>query len=86
MLVLLVIFYPTIRQPPKEQDLAPGPVSGLHGGVCQPSSSTRFAVDRIVTSYAPVKSHTRFLCCGPEGIILKDSVTAAADEGGFSTF
>lgn len=66
--VLLLIPYPTIRQHPEEQDLAPGPVSGFHRGVCPPSSSTRFAVDRIATLYAPVKSHASFLCCGRKGL------------------
>lgn len=68
MLVLLLILYPTIGQHPKEQDLAAGLVSGLHRRVCPPSSSTGFAMDRVVTLYAPVKPDTRFLCCGPEGL------------------
>lgn len=54
--VLLLILYPTIRQHPREQDLAPGLVSVLHRGVCPPSPSTGFAVDRMVTLYDPVKS------------------------------
>lgn len=83
MFVLLPILYPTIGQHPKEQDLAPGPVSGLHRRVCSPSSSTGFAMDGVVTLYAPVKPDTRFLCCGPEGLNPVGD-TAAAGCGGFS--